>query len=203
MKPLFITGIDTGIGKTIISAILVEKLEADYWKPVQAGDLDHSDTMTVQSLVSNSASRFHPETYQLTQPFSPHNSARLDNVDIKIEDFQVPATHRPLVIEGAGGLMVPLNPTLLMIDLIAHLNAEVIVVTKNYLGSINHTLLTLEMLRLRQIPVRGIVINGDADPDSENAILNYSGVTYLGRIAELPGLDKEGIRAATQNLNLG
>src|SRR3546814_15027023 len=90
--------------------------------------------MTVQSLVSNSASRFHPETYQLTQPFSPHKSARLDNVDIKIEDFQVPATHRPLVIEGAGGLMVPLNPTLLMIDLIAHLNAEVIVVTKNYLG---------------------------------------------------------------------
>src|SRR3546814_18737994 len=110
MKPLFITGIDTGIGKTIISAILVEKLEADYWKPVQAGDLDHSDTMTVQSLVSNSASRFHPETYQLTQPFSPHKSARLDNVDLKLDDFKFQAHHHPLVITGHGGFMVPLKP---------------------------------------------------------------------------------------------
>src|SRR3546814_18162951 len=99
--------------------------------------------------------------------------------------------------------MVPLNPTLLMIDLIAHLNAEVIVVTKNYLGSIKHTLLTLEMLRLRQITVRGIFINGDADPDSENAILNYSGVTYLGRIAGFTGLDKDSIREENPNYNTG
>src|SRR5471030_1625333 len=106
-RPLFITGIGTGIGKTIVSAILVEKLKADYWKPVQAGDLDNSDTLLVKSLVSNSASKFYPEAYRLTQPFSPHKAAELDGIEIDQATIVAPKTDNQLIIEGAGGLMVP------------------------------------------------------------------------------------------------
>src|ERR1700759_430101 len=113
-KPIFVTGIGTGIGKTIVSAVLVEKLKADYWKPVQSGDLDQSDTMKVKSLVSNKISIFHPETYPLTQPFSPHKSAAIDGVIISPEKFAAPSTSNTLIIEGAGGLMVPLNDQFLI-----------------------------------------------------------------------------------------
>src|SRR6195952_5566707 len=140
-KPLFITGIGTGIGKTIISAILVEKLKADYWKPIQSGDLDESDTLKVKSLITNTKSVFHPEAYRLTQPYSPHKSADLDNVIIEADKIILPETDNQLIIEGAGGLMVPLADNFLMIDLIKTLNTEVILVSKHYLGSINHTLL--------------------------------------------------------------
>jgi dethiobiotin synthetase len=116
-KPLFVTGIGTGIGKTLISAVLVEKLRADYWKPVQAGDLDNSDTIKVRQLVSNSTSVFHPETYRLTQPYSPHKSAALDGITIDEQTIVLPQTNNRLIIEGAGGLMVPLNDHFLMIDL--------------------------------------------------------------------------------------
>ena len=113
-KPLFITGIGTGIGKTIVSAILVESLQADYWKPVQSGDLNNSDTLKVKSLVSNSKTIFHPETYRLTQPYSPHKSAALDGIVIDPKKFSIPVTDNQLIIEGAGGLMVPLNNDFLM-----------------------------------------------------------------------------------------
>ena len=202
MKPLFVTGIDTGIGKTVVSAILVEKLQADYWKPVQSGDLDQSDTIKVQSLVSNPISRFHPETYRLTQPLSPHKSAALDSISIELERFKVPQTSRPLIIEGAGGLMVPLNRSDLMIDLIAHLGAEVILVSKNYLGSINHTLLSLAILKARGLPVRGIIFNGAENPDSEAIIGFFSGVRCLGSVPELPSHDKRSIREAGASILL-
>src|ERR1700753_1865673 len=143
-KPLFVTGIGTGIGKTIVSVILVEKLQADYWKPVQSGDLQDTDSDKIRSLVSNDKTRIFPEAYRLTQPFSPHKSAAIDNVTIDPDAFVVPVTDNMLIIEGAGGLMVPLNNNFLMIDLIKKLNAEVILVSRNYLGSINHTLLSLE-----------------------------------------------------------
>lgn len=202
MKPLFVTGIDTGIGKTIVSAILVEKLQADYWKPVQSGDLEQSDTMTVRSLVSNRVSRFHQEAFRLSQPHSPHKSAALDGITIRLDDFQPPATTRPLIIEGAGGLLVPLNRQDLMVDLIAHLGAEVVVVSKNYLGSINHTLLTLNILKTRNLTVHGIVFNGKANPDSEEIILNFSGARCLGKIPELPSIDREHIRGAAESITL-
>lgn len=202
MKPIFVTGIDTGIGKTIISAILVQKLQADYWKPIQSGDLDQSDTMTVRSLVSNPVSRFHPETYRLTQPFSPHKSARLDGVSIRLEDFHLPVTERPLVIEGAGGLMVPLNGRELMIDLIARFDAEVVVVSKNYLGSINHTLLTLELLKNQELPVKGIIFNGEKEKDSEEVILGYSNVPCLGFVPEI-SIDKESVNKAASLISWG
>jgi dethiobiotin synthetase len=155
-KPLFITGIGTGIGKTIVSAILVESLQADYWKPVQSGDLDNSDTLKVKSLVSNSKTTFHPETYRLTQPYSPHKSADLDGIVIDPEKFIIPVTDNQLIVEGAGGLMVPLNNDFLMIDLIKQLNADVTLVVKHYLGSINHTLLSLDALNPSYLMVTGM-----------------------------------------------
>ncbi|MEO6497447.1 MAG: dethiobiotin synthase, partial [Mucilaginibacter sp.] len=127
-QPLFVTGIGTGIGKTIVSAILVEKLKADYWKPVQAGELDDSDTMKVQELVSNPVSVFHPEAYRLTRPYSPHKAADLDDVTIDLKAISLPQTGNQLLIEGAGGLMVPLNDGSLVIDLIKQLGAKAILV---------------------------------------------------------------------------
>src|ERR1700754_4349414 len=121
-QPIFITGIGTGIGKTIISAIVTEKLKADYWKPVQAGDLENSDTLKVQSLVSNNISSFHPEAYRLTQPYSPHKAAAMDKIVIDLQNITPPKTDNQLIIEGAGGLMVPLNDNFLMIDVIKQLD---------------------------------------------------------------------------------
>ena len=128
-KKYFITGISTGIGKTVTSAVLVEKLKADYWKPIQSGDLDQSDSLTVKSLISNQKSTIHPEKYKLTQPLSPHLSAKLDGVHIQLENLTPPQTENTLIIEGAGGLMVPLNEKELLLDLIKNLGIEVIVVS--------------------------------------------------------------------------
>lgn len=182
-KPIFITGIGTGIGKTIISAIMVEKLKADYWKPIQSGDLENTDTDVVRSLVSNKISQFHPEAYRLTQAFSPHKSADLDGVEIRLDHIHLPKTDNQLIIEGAGGLMVPLNSQDMMIDLIQKFNAEVIVVVKHYLGSINHTLLTLEVLKSRDINIKGIIFNGNSDLYSERIIESMANV--LGRIENI------------------
>ncbi|UKJ06274.1 dethiobiotin synthase [Solitalea lacus] len=201
-KPYFITGIGTGIGKTLVSAIVVEKLHADYWKPVQSGDLDTADTLTVQSLVSNQTSIFHPETYRLTQPFSPHKSAEIDGVTIELNKFKLPQTSNQLIIEGAGGLMVPLNDKDLIVDLIQKLGAEVILVSKNYLGSINHTLLSIELLKSRLIPIKGIVFNGETNANSEEYILNYSKLNCLGRIPEISDISKETISALGNLINL-
>lgn len=192
-KPLFITGIGTGIGKTIVSAVLVEKLKADYWKPIQSGDLDQSDTISVKNLVSNSKSVFHPEAYRLSQPFSPHKSAAIDNITINPDKIIIPATENTLIIEGAGGLMVPLNNQYLIVDLIRTLDAEVILVSKNYLGSINHTLLSINLLRQYEIPIKGIIFNGEKDDYTEDFILGYSGINELGHIPEYPVLDKKTI----------
>src|ERR1700761_4326340 len=132
-KPLFVTGIGTGIGKTIVSAVLTESLKADYWKPIQSGDLDNSDTLKVKSLISNTVSKFFPEAYRLTQPYSPHKSADLDGIIIDPEKIIMPDTNNQLIIEGAGGLMVPINNNFLMIDLIQQLKADVVLVIKHYL----------------------------------------------------------------------
>ena len=192
-RTIFITGIGTGIGKTIISAALVEKLKADYWKPVQSGDLDNSDTLKVKSLITNNISVFHPEAYKLTQPFSPHKSAAIDGVSIDKNKIILPETDNTLIIEGAGGLMVPLKDNFLMIDLIKQLNTGVILVSQNYLGSINHTLLSIEALKNRDIPIKGIIFNGLKDIYSEEFILDYSGVELLGHVPEYPVINKKNI----------
>jgi len=202
MKPLFVTGIGTDVGKTVVSAILVEKLQSDYWKPVQSGDLDNSDTIKVQKLVSNPVTKFHPEAYRLTQPFSPHKSAAIDGIDINLQAIKLPSTSNKLLIEGAGGLMVPLNKKSLVVDLISHLNAEVILVVRNYLGSINHTLLSIELLKQRNLPVKGIIFNGKADASSETFIEEYTSIPVLGRIPELEKLDADVIKDATSYLSI-
>ena len=195
MKKYFITGIGTDIGKTIVSAILAEYLQADYWKPVQAGELDSTDTMKVRQMVSNTQSKFQPETYLLKNAMSPHAAAELENIEIDIEKIKIPDTgNEYLLIEGAGGLMVPLNKKHLVIDLIKNLEVEVILVSKNYLGSINHTLLSIEALKQRNIPIKGIVLNGTPNPASEEAIRKFSSLPILFRVPELQDLNKEVIK---------
>ena len=195
-KTYFVTGIGTEIGKTISSAVLVEKLKADYWKPIQAGDLDNSDTLKVQNLISNVISKFHPEVYRLTQPFSPHYAAELDGVNIDLNKIIIPQTNNSLIIEGAGGLMVPINRKDLMIDLIQKLDVEVILISKNYLGSINHTLLSVEALKSRNINIKGIIFNGVKNEASESIILERTQLNYLGSIPEMENVDKLTVKSS-------
>ena len=185
---LFITGISTDVGKTIASAIIVEALQADYWKPIQAGDLEHSDTHKVQALVSNTQSQFHPNSYALQTPASPHLAAAKDGITIDLKQIKEPQTTNHLVIEGAGGILVPLNDTESVVDIIQP-DYKVIVVSRHYLGSINHTLLTVEALQNRKIQVAGIIFSGEENTSSEQIILNRTGVICIGRIGEEPYFD--------------
>lgn len=198
----FITGIGTGIGKTITSAVIVEKLKADYWKPIQSGDLDQSDSLAIDNLITNEQTIIHSEVYRLNHPLSPHLSAKMDGIAIELNKFTIPETENDLVIEGAGGLMVPLNTKELILDLIKYLNVEVIVVSQNYLGSINHTLLTLNTLKQHQIPIKGIIFNGVENLESQSYILNYTGVKLLGNIPLFDNISKSEIIKAGENLNL-
>ncbi len=184
MKNIFITGIGTDVGKTIVSAVITEALHADYWKPVQAGFADGTDSELVKSLVSNKKSVIHPEAYKLEMPASPHAAAAAEGITIHIKDIKLPITTDTLVIEGAGGLMVPLNEKELVIDLIEHLQASAIVVIRHYLGSINHSLLTLQVLKQRNIPILGLVISGSPNEQSEKAILSFSNYKIISRIGE-------------------
>lgn len=192
-KQYFITGIDTNVGKTIAAAVVTQALEADYWKPVQAGDLDHSDSLKVKSLLSNDKSSIHPEAYQLNTPASPHYAAAVDNITIEKKKFVLPPTNNHLVVEGAGGLFVPLNDHYLIIDLIQDLKIPVILVVNFYLGSINHTLSSIEALKSRSIPVAGLLFNGKITAASQSYILQYSQLPNLGEIPPLPTLDAKNI----------
>ena len=198
----FVTGIGTEIGKTIVSAIVTEYLQADYWKPVQSGDLDWTDTMKVQALISNDRSVFHPERHRLQAPLSPHASAALDGVEIKLSDFTLPQTSNHLIVEGAGGLLVPLNEQDVMLDLIQQLQIPVILVSRNYLGSINHTLLSIEALKHRQIPIAGIVFNGEPNPASESFIEKNSQLPILFRLGNLDQITPEIIRNVVEQLQI-
>lgn len=185
---LFITGIGTDVGKTVASAIVTQALEADYWKPVQAGDLELSDTHKVRARVANEKSQFHPNAYALNTPASPHLAAELDGITIDLKKIKEPQTNNHLVIEGAGGILVPLNDTDCIIDLIRP-DYKVIVVSRHYLGSINHTLLTIEALKSRNIPVAGIIFSGDENQATESIILNKTEVKCIGRIDNEPYFD--------------
>ena len=191
MRKIFVTGIGTDVGKTVVSAILTEALEADYWKPVQAGDLDNSDSIKVERFISNDKTVIHPEGMKLNSPMSPHAAAAIDNVEIKLPDFKLPITDNDLVVEGAGGLMVPLNDEDLIIDLIQQLDIEVVLVSQNYLGSINHTILSIDALKNRGIKVLGIIFNGEENIETEKYVLNYSGLKCLGRVQQHPSINKE------------
>ena len=186
---LFVTGISTDVGKTIVSSILTEALLADYWKPIQAGDLDNSDTMKVEKLISNSHSKLHPESYKLNTPASPHLAAEIDNVEIDLAKIIEPKTKNHLIIEGAGGLLVPLNAQDCIVDLIKP-DYKLVVVSRNYLGSINHTLLTIEALKQRNIPIFGIVFSGEINQSTERFIAQKTNVRILPRLEQEPYFDK-------------
>ena len=190
---LFITGIGTDVGKTIASSITVEALEADYWKPIQAGDLDNSDTNKVQKYVSNTTTEFHKNAYALQTPASPHLAAQIDGIIIDINKIIEPKTKNNLVVEGAGGIFVPLNDADCVIDLIQP-DYKVIVVSRHYLGSINHTLLTIEILKSRKLNVAGIVFSGDENKATESIILEKTNVPMIGRIDNEPYFDQNVIK---------
>lgn len=189
MARIFVTGISTEVGKTVASAIITQSLEADYWKPIQSGDLDYSDTHKVKALVSNEKTVFHENAYALNTPASPHLSAELDGITINIDSIQPPKTKNHLVIEGAGGLLVPLNSTQTLADIIQP-DYKVILVSRHYLGSINHTLLTIEALRSRNLQVSGIIFSGNEHASTETWLLENTQIPCIGRIEVEPYFDQ-------------
>ena len=203
MEKIFVTAIDTNAGKTIVAAILTEALKADYWKPVQAGELHDTDTMKARALVSNEVSAFHPETYRLKTPMSPHAAAARDGITIDLDAIKLPETDNTLIIEGAGGLMVPLNDNEFVVDLIKKLDAEVVLISRHYLGSINHTLLSAAILKQHGIKVKGIIFNGDEIEGTEEIILKHTGYKHLGTIVEEEVVDREMVSRYADKLRDG
>lgn len=200
MNNVIVAGIGTGVGKTFISSIIVEAMEADYWKPVQAGSLECTDTDVVQSLVSNKRSAYLPESYRLTKAMSPHAAAIIDEVRIDLNKLALPHTENKLVVEVAGGLMVPLNDRQLNIDIIQQWNIPVILVSQNYLGSINHTLLSAEVLKTRGVDVLGIIFNGDSNIATEDFILSYTGFKCIAKVTSEPIINKEVVKRYADEL---
>lgn len=179
MKKYFVTAISTDSGKTLISAILTNALQADYWKPIQAGTVQ-TDSATMRTWLHSSHSLIHPEAYVLQHAESPHAAAKKENIEIDIQAIELPDTSgNDLVIEGAGGVLVPLNDTDVVADLITQFDAEVILVSNIYLGSINHTLLTAQELKRRNIRVKGIIFNGVPNEEAERIILKHTGYKKL------------------------
>jgi len=192
MQKIFVTGISTEVGKTIASAIFVEALKADYWKPVQAGDLDNTDTDKVKRLISNDRSNFYPSSYNLKLPMSPHAAAEIEGVTIDRFHINEPETDNNLIIEGSGGILVPLNDEDTMFDIIMP-DYKVVVVSRNYLGSINHSLLTIQWLLHKGYEV-SVLFSGEANPHTENIILHKTGVSLIGRIDEEKEFTKEVVK---------
>ena len=189
----FITGISTEVGKTISSAIVVESLQADYWKPIQSGDLDNSDTTKVKSLISNSISTFFPSSYEFDYPASPHLSAQMEGRHIELAHIKRPHSSNTLVIEGAGGLFVPLNERNTILDLMLPTD-KIVLVSRHYLGSINHTMLSVEALQRRGLNIFGIIFSGEENTATESWIASYTQIPIIGKIEEEPFFDKNTIK---------
>lgn len=198
----FVTGTDTNVGKTVVSAMLTLGLGAAYWKPVQSGLEDITDTEFVRQATVLDDSHFLPERFRLTQPLSPHAAAAIDGVAIRLTDFQRPPTDKPhLIVEGAGGLMVPLNDRDLVIDLIRWLDLPVCLVARSSLGTINHTLLSIEQLRRSNIPILGVILNGEKNPGNRAAIEHYGRVEILGEVDRLDAIAPNTLKSAFQQLS--
>lgn len=196
MSVLVVTGTDTDIGKTVFAAGLAGALGAYYWKPVQAGMAPEGDRETVARLSGLPAGHMLPEAYRLSTPASPHLAARIDGVEIDADRLALPAVDGPLLVEGAGGVLVPINEILTMADLFARWRAPVILCARTGLGTINHSLLSIEALRARQVPVLGIVFIGDAHAENERIIPLMGGVPSLGRLPRLDPLDARTLAGA-------
>jgi dethiobiotin synthetase len=199
MRPLIVTGTDTGVGKTIVSAMLTLVLDGIYWKPIQAGTSAGTDTMRVAEITGLPEFRFRAERYVLRQALSPHLAAELEDLEIQAEDVELPndvPPERVLIVEGAGGVLVPINRETLQVMLFARWRAPVILCARTTLGTINHTLLSLEALKLREIEVLGIIFVGNAMPDSERTIMDFGKTKRLGRMPLLPDLNAAALRGA-------
>jgi dethiobiotin synthase len=191
-KQFFITGTDTGVGKTVLSALLCVALDASYWKPIQTGAEEDSDSKRVSKLAELQASRIFPEAYRFAQPVSPHLAARWAGARIELEKIQIPETSRsvPLIVEGAGGVIVPLNERDFMVDLIRRLGLPVLIAARSSLGTINHTLLTLKALREANATVAGVVLIGEPNAENREAIEKYGKVRVVGEIPRLQEINR-------------
>lgn len=196
-----VAGIGTEVGKTVISAILVEALKADYWKPVQAGELSCSDTDKVRQWIGGPENRYHPEGYRLQLPMSPHAAAAREGIEIDPSRLVLPETQNPLVIELAGGLMVPLTPDFLNIDLLQRLRLPVVLVSNYYLGNINHTLLSVEVLKRRTVKCLGIIFNGERNEETRSVILSYTGLKPLLDVNPMEPVNRKEIEAYARAFN--
>jgi dethiobiotin synthetase len=196
---IVVTGTDTGIGKTVFSAGLVDLLGGVYWKPVQSGLGEETDSQVVARLAGLPPERLLPEAYRLSQPLSPHRAAEIDGVAIDADRLAPPATARPLIIEGAGGLMVPLDHRTLFIDVFERWRIPVVLCARTSLGTINHTLLSIEALRSRSIPLLGIAFVGSEMPDTERVIGEFGKVRVLGRLPHLDPLTPDALRSAMRS----
>jgi dethiobiotin synthetase len=202
MKKFIVTGIGTDIGKTVVSSILAEALKATYWKPVQAGDLDNSDSIKIKKWCSESVQVL-PEAFRLSQPLSPHSAAEIDNIKITANDLVLPEVDGNFILEGAGGIMVPLNQEgLLFVDLIPMWNLPVILVSRHYLGSINHTLLTAEILQNRGAKIEGIIFVGDENKSTESIILSKTKLKLIARIPIAEEITSEFIKDQAKKISL-
>lgn len=200
MKQYFVTGIGTDIGKTVVSAVLCRKLNAAYYKPIQAGNLENLESDFIKNLVPGIT--IFETKYKLNNPLSPHLAAKLDNVRIDIENITLPNFKESLIVEGAGGILVPLNDEYTILDLIKKLKLPVIVIVKHYLGSINHSLLTCEVLKQSGVEIAGIIFNGESNEESEKIILKRTQIPCIGRIPELEKLNQEAIEEASKQLKI-
>ena len=197
-----VTGIGTDVGKTVISAILSEALKATYWKPIQAGDLDNSDSIKVNNWTTDKVTVLE-EKFRLNSPMSPHAAAAIDGVEIQITDIQKPELEGNLILEGAGGIMVPINEKGdTYLDVFEQLNLPIIIVSRNYLGSINHSLMTIEMIQNRGIEIKGIIFSGPSNEATENIILSKTKTKCLARIPEANEVNKAFIQAQAEKIAL-
>jgi dethiobiotin synthetase len=190
---LFISGTGTNVGKTVVSAILTEAFQADYWKPIQSGVVDGKDSDTVKSLISNTKTVFHAETYLLQEPLSPHFAAKLDGVEIELDKIQLPKTTNHLIIEGAGGLLVPINDTQYVIDIAKQFGCEIVLVISSYLGCINHSLLSIDYLKRNNFKIKALVFNGEFDLEVKQAIIANVTNTLIIDIPSLKDLSKQSV----------
>ncbi|MEE9300958.1 MAG: dethiobiotin synthase [Alphaproteobacteria bacterium] len=202
-RGIFVTGTGTEVGKTVASAWLMRRLDADYWKPVQSGLEGETDTEVVRRLTGFPPDRFHASTYETKAPLSPHESARREGRLIELKAFTLPSAVRPVVAEGAGGVLVPLNEHVLMIDLMAQLGLPVVIVALSGLGTINHTLLTLEALRARALEVAGVVMNGPLNEANRRAIEDYGRVRVIAEIPRLDPLNDETLATVAPTSSFG
>jgi len=190
----FITGIGTNVGKTIVSAILTESLQADYWKPIQSGTNEGEDSDTIRDLISNSKTIIHPESYLLKQPLSPHFAAKIDGVEIELNKINLPITPNDLIIEGAGGILVPINETHYLIDIAKKYDCEIILVISNYLGCINHALLSIDYLVNHHYKIKALVFNGKFETEIKSAIIDYYNYLQIINIPTLENLSKKHVK---------